>query len=384
MNRILILNSADVIRKTTDALASGLSARGYEVSVMTAEHPKTTGYFDSDENVELLHYRSNFIPKIRYSVPGLDFFETMRREAKRADAVVVTSAVYLPSLVGTLVSNWYETPTVITIDALPGINWTYGNRLIDLFGKAFVLTLSRVAFHQADRVVGLTRSLEEHLPKLVDESKVRIIPNGIDTDHFRPSDERADGCGERVELLFVGRLSPVKGVEHLLSALGALQPEDREFHLTLVGDGEEMDAYVEEAERLGLGDSVTWTGWVDDVRPYYDLADVLILPSIAEGQPSVLLEAQACGVPVVATEVGGVPNLVGAGVVVPPRDPDAIRDAVVELVREPPENLRSRARAFVLEHYSSEAMIEGYEALFSEISSWPSLQAPRAEEGPAR
>jgi len=368
MSRVLIVNSADVIRKTTDALAHGLAERGYEVRVVTPAHPKTDAYFDGDDRIDLVPYESWFVPKIRYSVPLFDFADVMRREAAAADVVVVTSAVYLPSLVGTLVADWYRTPTVVTIDALVGINWSYGSRVVDLLGKGFVLTLSRVAFRSADAVVGLTGALREHLPALVDESKVHIIPNGIDTEQFTPPGDRQDRSTSPVELLFVGRLSPVKGLEYLLSAFADLQSGPLDVHLTIVGDGENQDEYLDRAERLGIEDAVTWTGWVDDVTQYYERADVLVLPSISEGQPSVLLEAQACGVPVVATDVGGVPELVEAGHVVPPRDPDALRRAVSDLVDTDSGGLAARSRAHVVDNFSEESMVENYLDLFSELS----------------
>jgi len=368
MSRVLILNSADVIRKTTDSLARGLAERGYKVRVVTPRHPKTERYFADDDRIELCPFESWFVPKIRYSVPLLDFLNVARREIAAADVTVVTSAVYLPSLVATLIANRRKTPTVITIDALVGINWSYGNAAIDLLGKLFVLTLSRLAFRTADIVIGLTDNLDDHLPNLVDESKIRIIPNGIDTHHFAPTRDRNDTPSSPVELLFVGRLSPVKGVEHLLEALQMLRAKSLDVRLTIAGDGEARDKYAERAARLGVDDTITWTGWVDDVQPYYDAADVLVLPSISEGQPSVPLEAQACGVPVVATRVGGVPTLVAAGRIVPPRDPEAISDAVREIVEEDQPDLSTRARSFVCDRYSRDSMVESYLRVFEELS----------------
>lgn len=369
MPRLLIVNSADVIRKTTDMLARGLADRGYEVRVVTPAHEKTAGYFDDDDAITLLPYESWFVPKIRYSVPLFDFLDVVRREVRTADVVVITSAVYLPSLVGTIVAARSDTPNIVTIDALVGINWSYGNRLVDALGKGFVLTLSRLAFATADAVVGLTENLTPHLPELVDESKIRIIPNGIDTSTFAPAEPRDGGMEDPVRLLFVGRLSKVKGIEYLLSAFEALSQDARSYRLTMVGDGEDRDRYVDLARDLGVADGITWTGWVDDVRPYYHDADIVVLPSISEGQPSVPLEAQACGVPVVATDVGGVAGLVEAGRVVPPREPERIRAAIAELSREDPTELGERARQFVVDNYSRESMIERYQTLFETISN---------------
>jgi len=384
MPRILIVNSADVIRKTTETLARGLSERGYDICVVTPKHPKSDGYFDDDESIELVPYESLFVPKIRYSVPRYDFLEIMRREIASADAVVITSALYLSSFVGTLLSKRSNTPTVITVDALVGFNWSYGRSTIDLVGKLFVHTLSRFAFRSADRVIGLTGTLEEHLRELATESKIRIIPNGIDTEHFSPPVDRADGMEPPIELLFVGRLSPVKGVEYLLSAFNQLRADQREIHLTVVGDGEQSEAYMQQAEQMGIDDAITWTGWVDDVKPYYDAADLLVLPSISEGQPSVLMEAQACGLPVVATAVGGVPELVEAGRVVPPEDSDALRTGIIELTEEDPAQLCAEGRSFVVERYSKESMVEKYLTVFSDISTNGTFDSHEQPSGPAR
>jgi glycosyltransferase involved in cell wall biosynthesis len=121
---------------------------------------------------------------------------------------------------------------------------------------------------------------------------------------------------------------------------------------------------------LGLGGAFTLLGWSADRSAIYRDADVAVLSSVSEGHPYALLEAMAAGVPVVATRVGGVPELVGeAGSLVPPRDPDALAAALLALLRDPElrAELGRNGRARVEERFSIERMIAAYRTLYAAV-----------------
>lgn len=182
--------------------------------------------------------------------------------------------------------------------------------------------------------------------------------------------------GERV-ILAVGRLSREKGHVGLVHALEHLRRDAHatKFKLVIVGEGPERERVEAAARSLGLEASVVFAGHTSDVRPFYALADVLALPSHSEGSPLVLLEAMAAGVPVVATAVGGVPEVATDGetaLLVPPHDPSAFAYALARMLSDTTlaRALAERAAAHVAERFSPEAraraLVRIYGALVSD------------------
>jgi glycosyltransferase involved in cell wall biosynthesis len=139
-------------------------------------------------------------------------------------------------------------------------------------------------------------------------------------------------------VLSVGRFVPFKGYAHLLAAAALVREQRPDVHFILVGDGELRAELEAQARGLALEASVHFTGWRDDVPELLALADVFVLPSLGEHFGRVLIEAMAMEKAVVATDGGGVPEVVTAGesgVLVPPAQPAALARAVVALLRDP-------------------------------------------------
>jgi glycosyltransferase involved in cell wall biosynthesis len=139
-------------------------------------------------------------------------------------------------------------------------------------------------------------------------------------------------------LLTVGRLSREKGHSDLIDAVALVRKEDRaprKLKLIIVGDGPERQRLTNQVRRLALENYVVFTGHQPDVSGYYTLADVMVLPSHTEGSPNALLEAMAAGLPIIATAVGGMPEIVGpkrAAFLVQKQDPHAIARAINQLL----------------------------------------------------
>jgi glycosyltransferase involved in cell wall biosynthesis len=149
-------------------------------------------------------------------------------------------------------------------------------------------------------------------------------------------------------LLMVSRLSHEKGHVDLLEALAILKRRGVRCHLLIVGEGYERAAIERARERLGLNEDVTLAGQQNDVRPYYAAATLYLMPSHSEGSPNALLEAMAAGVPAIASRAGGIPEIMtdgSTGVLVPPRRPEALADAVQRLLTHPEEAARLAANA---------------------------------------
>jgi glycosyltransferase involved in cell wall biosynthesis len=212
--------------------------------------------------------------------------------------------------------------------------------------------LESVGERRADAVIVLTRRLADRLLAAgLDPGRVHVIPSGVDLGRF--AGPRPDPAPDlpRPRVLFVGRLAAQKGVATLLEAVGLLRSRAA---VVLVGDGPLRPALERQADRLGPG-RVRFQGFVPhaEVPAWLAAADVLVLPSVYEELGSVLLEAMAAGLPVVASAVGGIPDaLAAAGRLVPPCDPAALAAAVDELLDDPVlaaelgDAARRRAAAF--------------------------------------
>jgi len=181
--------------------------------------------------------------------------------------------------------------------------------------------------------------------------ELELLPLGVDTSRFRPVD-RTPPAG-RLRVGYVGRLIPVKGVDVLLGAIAA----DDRLDLDLYGDGPDRDALVALAADLGVTDRVTFHGHVDEATltrtvPRFDVLAVpsVPVPNVLEQFGRVVVEGQASGVPVVASDCGALPDVAGgAGVLVPPGDPRALGAALARFLDEPGlwERLRAEGLATV-------------------------------------
>ena len=189
-----------------------------------------------------------------------------------------------------------------------------------------------------------------------DWPKLKIVHCGIEPERYARNDEAPRGK----RLLFVGRLDAIKGVPLLLEALAAVRTSHPEAVLTIVGDGPHRRQLENRTRALGLESAVTFTGYQaqDAVADLLSKSDVLVLPSFAEGVPVVLMEGMAAGLPVIASQVAGVPELVEdgvAGYVIPAGHPDALTEKIDRLLSDPDLCARMGAagRARVVEDFDA-------------------------------
>lgn len=190
-------------------------------------------------------------------------------------------------------------------------------------------------FRHAERVVVLGRHWARFAQDTLgcDPRRIAVVPNGAPD-----AATRADPGRTPCRIAFAGRIGKRKGVDCLIAALSALPP-DRNWHLGLCGDGA-VSAHDRLARTAGLSDRVRFHGWLDEAALDRLLgeAQLFVLPSRAENQPVAILEAMARGLPVIATRIAAIPDLVDDGVtglLVPPDDPVALATALDRLITDP-------------------------------------------------
>ena len=174
----------------------------------------------------------------------------------------------------------------------------------------------------------------------------------------------------RPRIAVIGRLSPEKGADLFVRAAALLQARNVPFSAFLAGDGPERPGLEALAASLGVGDRVQFLGHVADIAELYDHIELLVIPSRSEGLPSVLLEALAADVPVVATRVGAIPEVLrtpGAGVLVTPGSPDALADGVVAALSSRDDPAASAARAAAARAFSQERRADALLALYRDV-----------------
>ncbi|QDQ99010.1 glycosyltransferase family 4 protein [Tomitella fengzijianii] len=204
----------------------------------------------------------------------------------------------------------------------------------------------RATLVRADRVVALGDSWARRLQRIAPASRIIVIPNAV---RVRRTSE--DPVSDRtVRVLFLGRVREYKGVFALLDAWRIVQAaQGRRVRLTIAGDGE-LGAARSRAQDLGLDDAVDFPGWVnpDEVEELLEHSRILVLPSRYEGQPFAVIEAMAHGLCVVASEVGGVPELIadGCGILIPPDDVEALAAALNLVLADRELRKRTGAAAY--------------------------------------
>jgi glycosyltransferase involved in cell wall biosynthesis len=220
---------------------------------------------------------------------------------------------------------------------------SFRGRIANLFMWRLAL-LEAESARKATLVVTISKYSQEKIFQYynVDSSKIRIVPNGVDIEKFRPTGDcekakRRIRIDNRQIVLFVGRLIPRKGVDYLIEAAKRIVKERKETLFVLVGNGPLRNSISAEVEKAGLKRSFVFLGDVseEELPQFYRCADVFVLPSIQEGQGIVLLEAQASGKPVVAFNVSGVAEAMSpgeTGLLVKSTDSNALADAVLRLL----------------------------------------------------
>jgi glycosyltransferase involved in cell wall biosynthesis len=231
---------------------------------------------------------------------------------------------------------------------------------LDTFKGAFYSRLERALMNNTDLFLFESAFARDTYQRTIGTPKglVRCVFNGVTADEFDPVPKAADAT----DIAYVGEFRHIKGADLLIDAVARLRADGKPVTLTLGGDGEEMDALKAQAQKLGLAEAVRFIGHVK-ARYGFSKGDLLVVPSRGDSMPYVVIEAAAAGIPMVAANVGGIPEIFGpyTDALFAPSNVDAMADAIATalgnftVAQERAKSLRER----VLVHFSQKAMVEG-------------------------
>ena len=290
------------------------------------------------DGLAVRHPRYAYLPKFGHGLAGYLY------AASLAGAVLRQQGSFDALLGSWAYPDGFATVKLAALLGVPAVVKVHGSDLNVLSKLAGPRRRIEWALSHAARVVAVNRPLAERAVALgADPDRVDVVPNGVDREVFHPRNRRearhslgVKGDGPLV--LFVGHVTEAKGAFDLVRAFAAAGRALRETQLVLVGDGAGKAACAALAQELAVDARFVGAETQERIPTWLAACDVLALPSWNEGTPNVVLEALACGRRVVATSVGGIPDVVTSealGALVPPRDPAALAAALRVAVATP-------------------------------------------------
>lgn len=324
-------------------LANGLGGQGHRVDVYTQ------WIDDSDETVDV--HENVTVHRITKARKKLVTFETLyfSYKARRTidfDQYDIVHGTLMPaSTVAVTAFNDIDAQVVLTshgtsLGETKAVTLeTPADYLLKFFFHPMNVVMDYIAGRDADEVIAISGHAYNQLTTYygLDEHNVEMIPHGVDTEWFHPREKlHPDVNSEKMTLLYVGRLGARKGLDMLLRSLSCLENPDIE--LLIAGTGRHEERLRRLSNELRIADQVRFLGYVpnDELPELYSSADIFILPSRYEGFGLVLLEAMACGTPVIGTDAGGIPTAIADGRtgIVVERDAQDLSSAIELLVSD--------------------------------------------------
>jgi glycosyltransferase involved in cell wall biosynthesis len=286
--------------------------------------------------------------------------------ARRFD--VVQTWIFAANTYGRVAARWARVPVVVTAEMA-----------VDLWKSPRELAIDRFLSRRTDRVVGNSRAVVDFYRRNgIPDDRLALIPSGIGVEEPPAVDRAAiragfGWTGDAPLLLFAGRLAEQKGVGDLIDAIDLLQHVLPDLRVLIVGDGPLRAQLEATAHAYRLDRIVRFTGHRDDVPRLLAAADLLVLPSLYEGLPNVVLEAMRFSKPVVATAAPGTTEVVvdgTTGLLVPLRHPPALAQAIRTVIEDPAlaQRLGQAGRARVESEFRAGTMIDRFAALYEELA----------------
>ncbi len=276
---------------------------------------------------------------------------------KREKINILHCQGFLSSLLGYLLFWLTKIPYIVTVQRLESKNW-----------------LKKLVYKNAEFCIAASSAIKNYFQESGCKN-IKIIPNGIDLERF---ENLKHPLHDKFTIITVARLEKVKGIEYLIKAVSNYQLSMSNYQLLIIGDGSERKNLESLVEKLDRKDKVKFLGEIpnEKIPEYLTAADCFVLPSVKEGFGIVILEAMACQIPVVGTNVGGISDIIEdgkTGILVEPKNPQSISEAIFRLYSQKDfaENLVQNAK-INLEKYNWQNITERVYEIYIRYGHIPS------------
>lgn len=355
-------------------LAREYRKRGHEVTILTAWYQGEAENEETTDGVKIYRVRARrkhlehcgFAEMLDFVVKAIPFAGRLQKN-ERFDICQVFFGI--PSgPIGYYLKKKYKLPYVIRFGGgdIPGFQDRF--KMVYKFIGPFV----KLFWKNANALVANSDGLKNLAKEFCDQYPIEIFPNGVDTDKFFPIPDET-GEPSRIRILFVSRLIERKGLQFVLPFISELENKSgKKIELTIVGDGPYKSNLLEIVEANKLEKQVQFVGQKnkDELLTYYQNNDLFILPSKKEGMPNVVLEAMACGLPIVMSPCQGSKELIGANGLIADSDLTKFKETLLKAITLSETELRNmgkESRRLAEEQFSWGSVSDKYLTLFNDI-----------------
>jgi len=372
----VFLPSVGGIQIVTYEQSKRLFQKNFDLKIVTNRIQTPKKYVFDGLNVECYESMNmGFRLGIPYTIPTVPSFSVFTKNIKNSKIVHAHGHPYLTSLLAGKLAKYYEKPFILTQHN----TFIDYNNIFNHIEKVNDFIVGKETLRQADKILTVSNATKEYVLSLgANPNKIKVLHNGVDLHRFKPLPRVREEMRKKLGLskdaqvvLTVRRLVYKNGVDTLIDAANLAVKKKQNLVFIIAGKGPDMVSVQSQIVQLGLEKNIKLTGFVadQDLPLYYNVADLFVLPSKSgEGLPLVALEAMACGLPVIATNVGGINEIMvkGFGKLVPANNPQMLADAIVEFIDDC-NKTAGELRAIVEEQYSWDKnvaqLIEIYEEL---------------------
>ena len=364
-------------------LTEGLADRGYDTTLVTGslahgEESMAQVAENRGARIVMLPHLARDISPLNDALAVFRLAELIRKERPQILHTHTAKAGFVGRIAALLAGN--ARPPIV-------VHTFHGHVLRGYFNPFVTLgfrTLERWLASGTTKLIAVSPEVRDDLVRLgvAPQEKFAVIRLGIELgervgggDDVRRETRRQLGIGPDAFVVgWVGRMTAVKRTDDVLRAFRELLDRDVDAWLCLVGDGPDRAHMERRAHELGIARRCLFVGYQDDVAPYYEAIDALLLPSVNEGTPVSVIEALAAGRPAVATRVGGVPDVVRDGVdgfLADVGDASTLADRLAELARDPERRaeMGREGREHVVQRYAVDRLVDDVDRLYRELLS---------------
>jgi glycosyltransferase involved in cell wall biosynthesis len=371
----VFLPSVGGIQIVTYEQSKRLLQKSFDLKIVTNRIQTPKKYVFDGINVECYESMNmGFRLGIPYTIPTIPSLPVFTKNIKNSRIIHAHGHPYLTSLIAGKLTKYYEKPFVLTQHN----TFIDYNNIFNYIEKVNDLTVGKETLRHADKIITVSNATKEYVLSLgANPNKIKVLHNGVDLNRFKPLPTVKEETRKKMGIpknakvvLTVRRLVYKNGVDTLIDAANLAVKKKQNIVFIIAGKGPDMVRVQSQIEQLGLEKNIKLTGFVadQDLHLYYNTADLFVLPSKSgEGLPLVALEAMACGLPVIATNVGGINEIMvkNFGKLVPANNPEALADAIVELVDI--NNETEELRAIVEEQYSWDKNVAQLLEIYEEL-----------------